>query len=125
MECSDIKDSELYQHEESELEENKIKIFSENCDNDQVKVQKSSGSTLENILNLCKRHACVLSSSEDENESIQNHQNYIATYKMRWEKKSIKDGSTAGRLSIHNILKEISSHTGYEKKRDQVAYFYY
>ncbi|KAF7381591.1 DNA polymerase epsilon subunit 2-like [Vespula maculifrons] len=83
-----VEDDEFY---ESGSEENKIELWdihdehfdSENSDNKIIKeenVQEFSESEFENILNLCKRRcARMLSSSEDENESIlQDHQNEIA-----------------------------------------------
>ncbi|KAF7382542.1 hypothetical protein HZH68_015461 [Vespula germanica] len=75
---------------ESGSEENKIELWdihdehfdSENNDNKIIKeenVQEFSEGEFENILNLCKRCARMLSNSKDENESIlQDHQNEIA-----------------------------------------------
>ncbi|KAF7399064.1 hypothetical protein HZH66_006961 [Vespula vulgaris] len=74
-ECSDIEDDEFYNCENKQ-EENEIELFNNKNNNNKIiekeNVQKSSESEFENILNLRKekRLARVLSSSEDENESI-------------------------------------------------------
>lgn len=80
MEYSDIED-EFYDCE-SELEENKIELLdSENSDNEVIneediqerysRFQESSERKFFNTLGLHKRrHAQVLTSSEDENENI-------------------------------------------------------
>lgn len=104
IECSDIEDDELYDSEgESEEIENELcgtqdEVFdSKNSDNevlDEENVQESSesDSEFECILNSSKRRCTrVLSSSEDENESIQqDNENEIAADGIRWEKNTIR-----------------------------------
>ncbi|KAL2713219.1 uncharacterized protein V1478_016917 [Vespula squamosa] len=95
MECSDIEDDELYQHEESELEKNQnIRIMI--------------------MILQAKRRARVFSSSKDENEKIQYYQIEIATIGISWEK--IKKVSSAEKLSLHNIFKEIFCPIRYTNK---------
>lgn len=127
MECSDIEDDELYDSEgeskeiEIELCGTQDELFdSENSDNevlDEENVQEfsESDSEFENILNSRKRRCTrVLSSSEDENEIIQDNQNEISADGTCWEK--IQEGSSPGRLPLHNIFKDVSGPTGYAKK---------
>lgn len=125
VECSDIEDDELYdsdQEIENEVCGTQEEIYdSENSDNevlDKENIQDSSesDSEFENILNSRKRRCIqVLSSSEDDNESIrQDNQNEIAADGTSWEK--IQEGSCPRRLPLHNIFKDVSGPTGYAKK---------
>ncbi|XP_043502332.1 uncharacterized protein LOC122524249 [Polistes fuscatus] len=112
MEASDIEDEESDQEDIETVYSSNNDEFDEFEDHEEVR--ESSDSELENILNLRKkRRARIVSSSEEEKENI-NKKNEIAADGTNWEK--IQEGSTTGRLPLHNTFKDISGPTGYAKR---------
>ncbi|XP_014611209.1 PREDICTED: uncharacterized protein LOC106790656 [Polistes canadensis] len=107
MEASDIEDEESDQEDIETVYSGNNDKFDEFKDHEEVR--ESSDSELENILNLRKkRRARIVSSFEEEKENI-NKKNEIAADGTNWEK--IQEGSTTGRLPLHNIFKDISGPT--------------
>ncbi|XP_060831534.1 uncharacterized protein LOC132915735 [Bombus pascuorum] len=100
----------------SELGEKEIEICSDNSNSDiSNKENESSESESENILNVRKRRrAHILSSSENETESVQASSNEISVNGTKWER--IQEGSDSGRLPLHHIYKDTSGPTKYAKR---------
>ncbi|XP_043485885.1 uncharacterized protein LOC122513544 [Polistes fuscatus] len=95
MEASDIEDEESDQEDIETVYSGNNDEFDEFEDHEEV------------------RESSDISSSEEEKENI-NKKNEIAADGTNWEK--IQEGSTTGRLPLHNIFKDISGPTGYAKR---------